>query len=1581
MLKPNWDIFKAKFSENPENNFEWFCYILFCKEFNRPFGIHRYKNQSAIETDPIEVNGELVGWQAKFYETTLSKHKNDFISMIEGAKKDYPGISKLIIYTNQEWGQNKGKDPKSKKDVEDKAKELNIELVWKPASFFESSFVTSENEIIAYHFFSLNESILDRIKEQQRHTEFVLSEIQTDITFRNQSIEIDRGKVLEQIKTSPQVLIVSGGGGVGKTAVIKKLYENSKNVYPIYIFKATEFGFGNINDIFTGFNFQDFINAHKDETSPTVIIDSAEKILDLKNRDPFKEFLSILMVNNWKIIFTTRDNYLGDLNYEFSEIYKIVPLNINLPILGSDELVAISSKFNFSLPKDEKLLNIIKIPFYLSKYLKFYKEDSEISYMGFREDLWNGEIKKAKPAREQCFLKVAFERVNSGHFFVTPNCETQILDDELGKDGILGYESPHGYFITHDIYEEWALEKIIENEFVRKPSVQIFFDGIGESLPIRRSFRKWVSEKLLLKDNAIKGFIEEVLGDEGIESFWKDEILVSVLLSDYSETFFEIFEDELLRDNQEWLKKATFLLRIACKEVDDDFFKQLGIKKLNNMFSLKYVLTKPKGQGWNSLIKFVFEHLANIGIKNIDFILPVINDWNRKFKSGATTRFSSLIALRYYQWVIDDDVHLSRDDASNHILPTIINGSPEIQKELADLFELVIKNRWKNYRDPYYDLVKTILTKLEGIDVAKVLPGYVLQLADLFWTYSPKNGHSLYGSSRMGVEQYFGVEDDHTDYFPESSYQTPIYWLLQFSLKETIDFILSFTNRAVKRYAESDLDKHEPHEVDVFFDGGISSKQYISSRLWGSYRGLGVSPNVFASIHMALEKFFLEIGKHADTKLLAGWLSYLLENSKSASITAVVTSIVLAYPEKTFDVAKILFRTKEFILYDTSRMVADLGQKSSLLAFKNSFGGISRYEDEVHEDERLKACDDEHRKWALEHQFLKYQLFKDDETSDAEAKNRQDILWEILDNYYKALPDPSQETEADKTWRLFLARMDRRKMNLTTERTDGGLIINLNPEIEPELKEYSEKTQQKSLEPMKYTSLMLWASYRMRSDEKYKQYEKYEQDPLLALKEAQEIAQKLQSAKVPQLYQFEYSEEEAFFLYNHSIPSDVCSVLVRDYSSVLSDSNKEFCKNIILDYASLFLHENYRYQISDGTQSAISVLPLLISENSSDVKVLLLLALFNDYPVDMAHTRFSAFSIMAIQKLWGSNLDDAQSLLFGYLIFKPKYDAIRKRLFSENHKRGVYEVRGHDVTKAFLEENETELEKVVENKLPIGDLEGISKIDLEILRTAFQLIPQRTNNEVHKKLAKGIISAFAEELLSKDRDRNDKVEYMVRHDFLEKFAWFVLSSPKEEIAGYLTPVLSRFNNSEIIADLLKEFVYAEDHLNEYENFWEVWNLFRSKIVELCKKGDSRWYTETIIMSYLFAQTPWKETATEWHTLKDENKRFFRDIVKEIGHCPSALYSISKLLNDIGSSYLTDGVSWISYMLGNNKELLDAKLETNTLYYLENLVKKYVYENREEIKRTKKLKQDVLLILDFLTERSSVVGYLLRENML
>ena len=169
----------------------------------------------------------------------------------------------------------------------------------------------------------------------------------------------------------------------------------------------------------TNFDFQIFNKAHEDVTDKTIVIDSAEKLLDLRNTDPFKEFLLSILQNKWKVIFTTRDNYLGDLNYQFFEIYKIAPSNIYLQNLEPDELNAISNKYNFSLPKDERLVESIRNPFHLKEYLQFYKEAMKLSYIDFRENLWNNTIRKSKPAREQCFLQIAFDRANSGQFFVT----------------------------------------------------------------------------------------------------------------------------------------------------------------------------------------------------------------------------------------------------------------------------------------------------------------------------------------------------------------------------------------------------------------------------------------------------------------------------------------------------------------------------------------------------------------------------------------------------------------------------------------------------------------------------------------------------------------------------------------------------------------------------------------------------------------------------------------------------------------------------------------------------------------------------------------------------------------------------------------------------------------------------------------------------------------------------------------------------------------------------------------------------------------------------------------------------------
>ena len=739
MIEPNWDIFKAKFSGNPQGCFEWFCYLLFCREFNRPLGIQGYVNQRHIENDPIKINQETIGWQAKFYQTPLSDHKTELIRLIEGAKRDYPDITRIIFYTNKNWGQGKDQnDPKTKQDVDRKAEELGIRIDWgHMGNFFRSTFVCIDNEPIARHFFTLQESIFDLLDRQKQHTENILHQIKTRIVFNDRPIEIDRNDILEKLSNgASKVLILSGAAGTGKTAVIKKLYESSKAEEAFYIFKATEFELTSISNLFNGFDFQEFIGFHEEQENKTVVVDSAEKLLDLKNTDPFKEFLTALSRSDWRIILTARENYLEDLNSEFFEICDLEIRNINLQRVQEDYLDRISSEHSFSLPENQNLLELIKTPFYLNEYLKFHKKDDGIlDYAEFKDKLWNNNIRKSKTSRSESFLRLAFERADKGIFFVLPGVEPSALDvlDELASDGILGHEDK-GYFITHDIYEEWALEKIISREYSRRSSNEEFFENLGQSLPVRRSFRNWVSEKLLLQDPEIGNFIEAVLADAEIQPFWKDEILVSVLLSDYSEIFFRNLKTSLLENEQKLLKKCVFLLELACKEINKDFFNKIGIRKADLLTS-KYVPTRPKGQGWKNLIKFVYENSDTLGIENIGFVLPVIYSWNSNFINGETTRYSSLIALRYYELAFEEDRYYERYDyTKTEVLRTILFGASEIKDELKKVFDEVLENRWKNPSDPYYELSEYILTELPIGPIYQALPESVLGLADLFWS-------------------------------------------------------------------------------------------------------------------------------------------------------------------------------------------------------------------------------------------------------------------------------------------------------------------------------------------------------------------------------------------------------------------------------------------------------------------------------------------------------------------------------------------------------------------------------------------------------------------------------------------------------------------------------------------------------------------------------------------------------------------------------------------------------------------------------------------------------------------------------
>ncbi|NKG34031.1 hypothetical protein [Acinetobacter junii] len=261
MIQPNWEIFSAKFSNNQQVTFEWFAYLLFCREFNLPKGWFGFKNQSGIEKNPIEKEGEVIGFQAKFYSTSLSTHKDDFLEMLDKAKRDHPTLTKILVYTNQFWGEaynrieKKMMSPQALIDIKAKAKELMIDLEWRDASFFESEFVCLAHDDLAKYFFTEQKlegwqryddwsNTKDKVEGEYLIDEDVKVIVPRDHNKNEISVIDGINTIREKLSTGGNSIRLVGLSGVGKTRFAQALFDDRVGINSLDIKKVWYCDFG-----------------------------------------------------------------------------------------------------------------------------------------------------------------------------------------------------------------------------------------------------------------------------------------------------------------------------------------------------------------------------------------------------------------------------------------------------------------------------------------------------------------------------------------------------------------------------------------------------------------------------------------------------------------------------------------------------------------------------------------------------------------------------------------------------------------------------------------------------------------------------------------------------------------------------------------------------------------------------------------------------------------------------------------------------------------------------------------------------------------------------------------------------------------------------------------------------------------------------------------------------------------------------------------------------------------------------------------------------------------------------------------
>ena len=346
---------------------------------------------------------------------------------------------------------------------------------------------------------------------------------------------------------------------------------------------------------------------------------------------------------------------------------------------------------------------------------------------------------------------------------------------------------------------------------------------------------------------------------------------------------------------------------------------------------------------------------------------------------------------------------------------------------------------------------------------------------------------------------------------------------------------------------------------------------------------------------------------------------------------------------------------------------------------------------------------------------------------------------------------------------------------------------------------------------------------------------------------------------------------------------------------------------------------------------------------------------------------FHDYAIEAIINYYDKK--EIENFILSYLYLRPKYISFYRELRHQNYK--IDKSKVHD---EFSEKYNDDIERFLNGKIKSKDINF--EVDLVILSVAikFSKFSKVSTYSLFKEISNRFILKIFKpkeredkslegmtreeeinEIFSRNREEFEDIDLMIKQRFFGYLPYIIYKLDTIEIEQYLQPLLDNFKSRKDTSYLLLEFIRVQDIINEYDKFWCIWNLFLNKIIEISKDreyGDTDKIIQTYLLAWSLYGAIWKESAKDWHSLKERDKRFFKIISTEIGHCPSTLYSISKLLTGIGSSYLNDGIGWISSIIKNNKNLLTDKLEPNTIFHIENLTRSDILQNSEKIKKRK-----------------------------
>jgi hypothetical protein len=1476
-----------------------------------------------------------------------------------------------------------------------------------------------------------DEDILADIQKLSLNTSRVLNRIRDEVG----TIKLGRTELTNdlnaRIRKHP-FLLISGIAGIGKSALIKNILSDLRAEFEVVVFQGEQLDKPTISEVFQEGPFklsndlESVLDSKGMKPDKILLIDSIEKILETSNAGTIIDFFGLLNKrSDLKIILTCRTYAVEQLKIVFLQQFREFNL-FEIPLLSEAELNEI--RINYpgigSLLQKTSMESLLRIPFNLDKAVLVEKEILETgvnSEIDFKRIMWEYVIENRqkeadivrRKLRGEVFSEVALRRAKN----MTPYTNANNLDitilAELVSDNIVEKNAIGNQFAaSHDIYEDWALTRYIENSYQGfLPSgnaVESFFIGIGFAPAVRRAFRIWISEKLQSVDYNTNELLQKILRHQTLQHYWKDEIIIAIMQSPYSATFLNDNKDLLLSDDFKLFKRTVLLLNVACQQPDlsniQAYKKNEDKPQLYRSYNLK-----PVGKGWENLVNFIYANLNELTSHYsliINFLLQwekSIGIWDRNLPAEA--RNAGLIIVEYFKYspAHDADGYVPRKkDVTDciHLLFKLASVIPDdIQMLLESALKFSRKDRTADEDVISEKIIKEVLSGFYGVEVCKLFPELILKIAENEWFYFKPTAEELakmlegspFKSIPRGMDkdEEFGVNHRSMHIFPASPYQVPIINLLYSSTEKTLEFIVMLFDHSLDAFKKSDFltedntfFRADPRkEIHFKLPDGTMVSQQGTLALWLMFRGTYIAtPYLLQSVLMALEKWMLQMAEFASKKEAAERLQhfkerlmlaydYLLKNSRSVATTSVLVSVATAYPDLLAEKILPIFTVKEFYKWDLerchheSRALAPLGS--------SPFG-------EFIQNERYQSNHLPHRKEHLEMLFLKLSFGVYGSS-----------LIKILDDFYS---EDSQENH----WKFSLNRMDKRKLQIVKEEENGFLVTT---KIDDDLLPQAEAVQKQVEEIAPLNQGLMWAHNKLENkpvdNDTFVQWQVHYNSILSSTISRDQARLYLQ-------------------------PTVIAAVGIRDYYFELSPDELKWCTSRIFQVVDYEIKRSFN-QYDTGLDSpygafesgpAFVALTSLVYKGAGDEKTRAKELLF--VSLIFVHDKLDRDTLLEKFKtdLWSNAPEFALACIAG-LIKYSKITDLRVRIihssrwlqedanepkenfFTRSIKsivRFFKEIRSVGKPKSKKSRLEQRQKWITEYDNTLGDIIGkvvkdnhtinfdefdLNELPAYLLFEAASLIPATTTNPVLQQFISFMIAYIKHNLNEKSNFNDAKIHYELLQKFEKNIASFLLNQPIDislEKFKELFSLMVRESEENYYPHKEKDFLercldeLISQVINNHslsQNFWQLWQCFSQKF-----QNKEVPFADKLLLDYTY----WNSDEKNWVPLKNK-KAFYEPIIPHL----TEFKSFVKLLSGVGfKELMPEGLLWLSHSL--NKVDFEEK---NLTFFTEKLSMDIFYDReiRAVIRNNIALREAFITILDKLIDQSSSPAFLIRESFI